>query len=64
MSYDSSRSHATDETRSTRSSVVVNCSVMPYSIQYSIFGAISSYVDELREQSKLQIFAARTGWRL
>jgi hypothetical protein len=41
--------HATDETRSTRSSIVVNSSAMTYSIQYWIFGAVSSFVDGLRE---------------
>ena len=47
-------SHATDKTPSTRwSNIVMNHPVRTNSIQYSIFGEISSYVGESRGMSRL-----------
>ena len=50
-------SHVNSESRTTRSPASTDCSVRAYSIQYSISGETSSYVDGPRELSKLNIFA-------
>ena len=55
--------HATNETPSTRSSVVVNRSVRPHPIQSSILGAISSYVGaDIGRRDALVFMIIGHGW--